>query len=51
MKVWILTGVSSDDNVIIGVFKTEELAKIARDLNEESYNFYNIKQWCVENDK
>lgn len=47
MKVWILTGCDSHDTVIIGVFATKELAKIAKEMDEDSYAFYSIDCWGV----
>ena len=48
MSIWILTGVDSHDTYILGVFNTKELAEIAKDLNEESYAYYNISCWEVK---
>lgn len=47
MNVWILTGVDAHDTVVIGVFKTKELAEIAKEMNKDSYAFYNIRCWGV----
>lgn len=47
MNVWILTGVDSHDTTIIGVFATKELAEIAKEMEEDSYAYYNIRCWGV----
>lgn len=47
MNVWILTGIDTHDTVVIGVFKTKGLAEIAKEMNEDSYAFYNIRCWGV----
>ena len=42
MNVWILTGIDAHDTVVIGVFKTKELAEIAKEMNEDSYAKHNL---------
>lgn len=47
MNVWILTGIAAHDTVVIGVFKTKELAEIAKEMDGDYYAFYNIRCWGV----
>ena len=42
-EVWILTGIDAHSETLIGVYANEELAEIAKELDEDSYAFYSIQ--------